>query len=116
MSPSDARRVALRERLLAQREVLESVAESSRDAGGVVELDQARQGRLSRMDALQQQAVAQASEGRRLAQLKRIQAALARMERDEYGDCARCGEAIAVKRLEADPAATLCIHCANRRG
>lgn len=116
MSLSHAQREALRERLLAQREALESVAESSRDAGGVVELDQTRQGRLSRMDALQQQAVAQASEGRRLVQLRRIQGALARMERDEYGDCARCGESIAVKRLAADPTATLCIRCAEQGG
>lgn len=113
MSLSDHQREALRERLLAQREVLESVADSSRDAGSVVELDQTRQGRLSRMDALQQQAVAQASEGRRRLQLQRIEGALERMERGDYGDCARCGEAIAFKRLEADPAATLCIRCAE---
>lgn len=103
----------LRERLLAQREVLESVAESSREAGSVVELDQTRQGRLSRMDALQQQAVAQASEGRRMLQLRRIAGALERMKRGDYGDCVRCGEPIAPPRLQADPAATLCIECAE---
>lgn len=113
MSLSDRQREALRGRLLAQRDVLESVAESSRDAGGVVQLDQTRQGRLTRMDALQQQAVAQASEGRRRLQLQRIEGALERMNRGDYGVCGHCGEAIAFKRLEADPSATLCIRCAE---
>ena len=103
----------LRKRLLEQRAALEGVADSSRAAGETVELDQTRQGRLSRMDALQQQAVAQASESRRVLQLKRIAGALQRIERGSYGNCARCGEAIALARLEADPAATLCIDCAE---
>lgn len=99
--------------LTDELELLESLAESSREAGGVVELDQTRQGRLSRMDAMQQQAVAQASEGRRIHRVNRIRAALERMRRDEYGECLQCGEPIAPRRLEADPAATVCIDCAK---
>jgi len=113
MALSDQQLEHFRKRLLAQRAALDAVADSSRAAGETVELDQTRQGRLSRMDALQQQAVAQASEGRRVLQLKRIAGALERIERGSYGDCVRCGEAISVARLEADPAATLCIDCAE---
>jgi DnaK suppressor protein len=67
------------------REELEELAETGGTAADVVELDQARVGRLSRMDALQSQAMSQAS-GRRREQLRKsIDAALARIENDEYG-------------------------------
>ena len=113
MSLPDDRIEQLARRLEEERDALESVAESSREAGGVVELDQARQGRLSRIDAMQQQAVARASEGRRMRRMARIRAALERLRRGEYGDCLQCGEPIAPGRLEADPAVTLCIDCAE---
>jgi DnaK suppressor protein len=45
--------------------------------------------------------------------LKRIEAAMQRLESDDYGYCLRCGEMIAEPRLRADPAATLCISCAS---
>lgn len=104
----------LRARLISLREELLEVQDTGKDAAGIVELDQARVGRLSRMDALQAQAMSIESNRRRSVQLKRIEAALARMERDEYGDCARCGEEIAAKRLDFDPTALLCIECAER--
>jgi DnaK suppressor protein len=44
-------------------------------------------------------------------ELMSLQDALARLKRGEYGFCQRCGEAIAPKRLEALPHATLCIDC-----
>jgi len=57
--------------------------------------------------------MSQARERRREIQLHKIAAALKRIERDDFGYCAECGEEIAFKRLEFDPAATLCIDCAN---
>ena len=79
-----------------------------------VTLDQARIGRLSRMDAMQQQAMAQANERQRAGELIRIEAALSRLGDGDYGYCERCGEKSAPKRLEVDPAAALCIGCAER--
>lgn len=79
-----------------------------------VELDQQSVGRLSRMDALQYQAMAKAQAGRRQIEKARLTAALARMNDDEYGYCEDCGDAIAKARLELDPAATKCIGCAKR--
>ena len=79
-----------------------------------VELDQTRVGRLSRMDAMQVQAMAQAAEQRRRQELERIDAALARIADGSFGECLVCGELIATKRLELDPAATRCIDCARR--
>lgn len=78
----------------------------------VVELDQQAVGRLSRMDALQNQAMARAGQARRDVEVKRLTAALKRMEEGEFGFCEDCGEEIGRGRLELDPAATRCISCA----
>ena len=79
----------------------------------VVELDQARVGRLSRMDAMQAQAMAQASVRRRDMTLRNITLALARIDNGDYGICRSCDEPIHRKRLEFDPTAILCIQCAS---
>ncbi len=103
----------MREKLLQLRAELEAVAATGEESAAVVELDQSKVGRLSRMDALQAQAMAQASAQRREQMLRDITAALGRLERDEYGDCQSCDEPINPKRLEFDPTATLCIDCAS---
>ena len=104
-----------RAKLLAQHEALLGTEDSRRQAGAVVELDQTRTGRLSRMDALQQQAMAQAGQARAEAVLQRIEAALARCDSGEYGDCLKCEEPIDRRRLDVDPATTLCLACAQAR-
>lgn len=104
---------ALRQALLNHREeVLEAEAHTAEDRQAV-EVDQTRIGRLSRMDALQQQALAQGLEQRRLVEIQRIDAALHRMEEGEYGYCTACGEPIAAARLRLDPTAPMCITCAR---
>jgi len=103
-----------REQLLALRADLEAVANTAEESAAVVELDQSKVGRLSRMDAMQAQAMAQAAAQRRELMLKRIAAALVRIDNDEYGNCFSCDEPINGKRLEFDPTATLCIDCANK--
>lgn len=84
-----------------------------REDRATVLLDQQSVGRLSRMDALQRQAMAQAAERRRLGQRRRIAAALARIEEGEFGYCTDCGEEIAPARLEQDPAVPTCLSCAR---
>lgn len=80
----------------------------------VVELDQSKVGRLSRMDAMQVQQMNLESERRRSVELAALESALQRIENHEYGHCAQCGEEINLKRLEIDLAATRCISCANK--
>ncbi|WP_299470494.1 TraR/DksA C4-type zinc finger protein [uncultured Roseibium sp.] len=104
---------AVREKLIALKQELESYSEISEDARATVTLDQQSVGRLSRMDALQGQAMAQASERQRRADIQKIGAALKRLDEGEYGFCVECGEDIAAKRLEVDPAAAFCIRCAR---
>ncbi len=100
--------------LIARREELEQLSHNSAEARETVTLDQASVGRLSRMDAIQQQAMAQATERQRAVEISRIENALKRLDEDEYGFCVECGEDISIKRLEIDPAATHCIKCAGR--
>lgn len=102
-------------KLLARRAELDGLADTAAAAAATVELDQTRVGRLSRMDALQGQAMAQATQARRKAELGRIAAALERMDAGDYGDCTSCGEPIAEARLDIDPAAVICIACAEAR-
>lgn len=76
-------------------------------------LDQQSVGRLSRMDALQQQAMAKAHQGRRDLMQAKIAAALQRLDTDEFGFCTECGDDIPIKRLELDPTTPLCVSCAS---
>ena len=103
---------AMRRRLQADREALLTASAASADCRDPVELDQASVGRLSRMDAMQQQAMALAAERRRASALVRIDAALSRLETGEYGWCVQCGEAVAPGRLALDPATPTCVACA----
>ena len=111
---SDEDTSVFRKRLLALREELSSISEISDGLSDVVELDQARVGRLSRMDAMQAQAMAQASDRRRQLVLTRITVALARLDKGEYGFCRSCEEPINPKRLEFDPTADMCVSCAEK--
>ena len=99
--------------LIKQQSELKALQQTGSDAAAVVELDQNRVGRLSRMDALQGQAMSLERERRRGIQLHNIAAALRRIEQDGYGYCTECGDEIALKRLQFDPAASLCFDCAN---
>ena len=85
------------------------------DAAATVELDQSRVGRLSRMDALQGQAMAQATAERKQIEIRRIEAALKRVDDGDYGYCLACDEPIAEARLMADPSTPLCLDCAAKR-
>lgn len=99
--------------LEARRAELEGLIDSVADSSAPVELDQQVQGRLSRIDALQGQEMAKATAVRRRAEIAQIDAALKRLDEDEYGYCVACGEEIARKRLELNPAIARCIDCAG---
>ncbi|WP_372884789.1 TraR/DksA family transcriptional regulator [Shimia sp.] len=99
--------------IAAQLAALE--AEDALGQGGqaVVTLDQQAVGRLSRMDALQSQAMARAGQARRDARKRALQAAVGRLVDGDFGYCDDCGEEIALKRLEFDPSVVRCISCAS---
>lgn len=102
-----------RARLLARQEELRHLSRISAEARGAVKLDQASVGRISRIDAIQQQSMALASERSRGHEQQRIKAALARIEDGEYGYCITCGEEIPEARLRFDPSIATCVSCAK---
>ncbi len=104
---------ALRRALEEEHDEILGLSAAAADERKPVELDQQSVGRLSRMDAMQVQAMAQAVDARRQARLRRIEAALQRIEAGDYGACADCGEDIPAKRLAVDPATERCVDCAQ---
>lgn len=107
---------AAREWLLRRRSDLEEEDRISAADRDPVKLDQDSVGRLSRIDAMQVQAMALAAERRRQAERLRIEAALKRLEEGEWGYCLVCGDEIAPARLEHDPSVAKCIQCASGNG
>jgi DnaK suppressor protein len=105
---------AFEERLVQRREELRNLSARTDDARKPVALDQQSVGRLSRMDAMQLQAMAQETERRRAGELQRIEVALRRITAGEFGYCARCGEDIPNARLALDPTASTCVDCAGK--
>jgi DnaK suppressor protein len=104
-----------RQRLLDETvQITEALAQAN-DASHIVELDQSAIGRVSRIDALQQQAMALGMHERLLIRQRQIEAALARMEDDSFGSCCACGALVEPDRLDADPAAVCCMPCAEVR-
>jgi len=79
----------------------------------IVTLDQSRVGRLSRMDAMQQQQMAKAGKHRQQQQLKMVVHALKRIKEEDYGYCIECDEVIAFPRLQIRPESELCVACQN---
>jgi len=77
-----------------------------------VQLDQAVQGRLSRIDSIQKREMALAIKRMREVQIMRIDAAIERLNLGSYGFCVSCDEQISSKRLELDPSEPQCLDCA----
>ena len=107
---SSAQVLALRERLMEIRDGLIASLEDRGATAAPVDLDEPI-GRLSRMEAIQQQQMAQAARGRSAIRLKQVQAAVERIKTDDYGYCVSCDEPIGEARLQARPETPLCLAC-----
>jgi DnaK suppressor protein len=99
-------------RLKAKRIELLELSQISHEARNTVELDQQSVGRLSRMDAMQQQAMAEALERTRQRDLVRIDQAQLHISDGDYGYCSQCDDEIPDGRLAIDPMAERCVKCA----
>ena len=105
--------VKARTRLDARRAELQALSDEASEARATVALDQQSVGRLSRMDAMQGQAMAEATERRRQLDLQRIEMAERRLAAGDYGYCTECDEEIPDGRLAIDPMAERCVGCAG---
>jgi DnaK suppressor protein len=101
--------------LRALEEQLLEALDDSQAGAGTVELDQTRVGRVSRGDALQQQAMAQAGQRALQQRLAATRAALRRMDKGDYGYCLECEEPIAFGRLQRQPEVAYCLRCQAAR-
>jgi len=100
----------LRDLLDTMRQELTSLLKNSTEGARPVTLDQPI-GRLSRMDAMQQQNMVQANRTAARKQLEMVNAALRRIQESDYGSCQACEEAIPYSRLRVKPESLLCIDC-----
>jgi DnaK suppressor protein len=99
--------------LQSRREQLNDVLESANERSQTVTLDQQSTGRVSRGDALQQQAMALANKAQYERELRQVRAALQRIADEDYGFCDTCGEDIPHPRLAVRPESRYCLHCQN---
>ena len=113
MSEAHADLGRLRAQLVERLQSLQDASETTADNRRPVELDQTSVGRVSRMDAMQVQAMAVASERRRHDEARRVEAAIKSIDEGDYGYCIACGEEIAEKRLAVDPTVATCLRCAS---
>lgn len=100
-------------KLLAEQQKLQQETLQAQQSSATVTLDQQSVGRLSRMDAMQAQAMAQELARRRARQLVEIAAALKRLETGDYSYCQACDEVIVAARLGINPACRYCLNCAD---
>ena len=104
---------ALRQSIMNEIADLDRLRGQAQDSCAPVTLDQQSVGRLSRMDAMQQQAMHIANDARRQQRHTALLAALKLMDAGDYGYCQQCDEMIGEGRLAIDPAVTLCVNCAQ---
>jgi DnaK suppressor protein len=104
----------LEKQLLALQQEVERTLQLDEPGAAILELDQTAIGRLTRMDAMQGQAIVQATQEQHRLQLQRIAAALQAIKEGDYGHCEDCGKAIPFERLSVNPEAHCCIGCQEK--
>ena len=102
----------IRSELLRSLSKLERSLKASDGAARPRDLEQDTVGRLSRIDALQNQGLTKNLAERERAQLGQIVEALRRLEEGTYGACNACGSPIPVERLLVFPETLACSACA----
>ncbi len=103
-----------RQSLNTLRQELETLLSISKSASDTVELDQPI-GRVSRIDAIQQQKMAKANRQNHIIRLQQVNASLSAIDEGDYGECRACEEPIGIGRLRARPEAALCLSCQEAR-
>ena len=115
MAPlTSSQREEFRQMLLTLQTELKAMVEGRSSGTRPVAPDSAI-GRISRMDAIQIQQMAQANMRKAKQRLEQIEAALNRLKGDDFGECAEGGDDIGYPRLRARPEAPFCVLCQNRR-
>lgn len=98
------------ERALAR---LERSMKTSARAARPVQLDQTSVGRLSRIDAIQNQSLTQGLRAREDAKSALLRGALKRIDQGTYGLCTGCAGPLQFERLSVFPETPTCSGCAG---
>lgn len=114
MELSEEQIESLQKNLQALEVSLPGEIAQAKKASAPVELDQTAFGRVSRIDAIQQQQMQAAAVRRMEQRLEQVKEALKRLETDDYGYCGVCEEPISFERLKAQPESRICIACARK--
>lgn len=104
----------IRDDLLRALSKLERSMKNTEISARPVELDQSCIGRLSRIDALQNQGLSQNLKEREQAHLAKVMDALRRLEEGSYGICTACNKPIGFDRLLIFPETRSCAPCGTR--
>ncbi|MCJ8270637.1 MAG: TraR/DksA C4-type zinc finger protein [Psychrosphaera sp.] len=108
---TDSELEQLRQQMVQLKLQLRQVLEGQHQKAEPVVLDQQSVGRVSRIDAIQQQQMAKAGEQQTSQRLMAISKALRHFDEGDYGYCEQCGLPINVARLKIKPEAQYCIQC-----
>jgi len=101
----------LAKQLKQQKQLLLAQLDDNEEHSAPVKLDQQAVGRVSRVDAIQQQQMAKANREQDKQLLKATNSSLKRIDENEYGYCLECGEPIGYARLQVQPWAANCVGC-----
>ena len=101
-------------RLIKLQSTLQEDIAESKKSSHPVQLDQQSVGRVSRIDAIQQQQMQLASLQRLERRLKQVVTALKKVKDEDFGTCSLCEEPISMNRLRARPESPMCIDCAKK--
>ena len=101
---------SFRQRLLAAKTSAETLLGQG-TAGTPVEASGPTIGRLSRIDAIQMQAMSKMNRHQLDVRLRQIDAALLVMDQGSFGQCRKCKEPMDLERLDAIPEAPFCLPC-----
>ncbi len=105
---------SLRRELVSERSHLEAMLKLSKDGARPVGLSEPI-GRLTRMDAIQQQQMTKATRAGHERRLRLIESALNAYDAGDYGLCRECEEPVGYRRLQARPEAPFCLECQSQR-
>ena len=108
---NESEKARFRDKLKTLLSEIEEYLEKSKDSAEAVSPDKGL-GRLSRMEAMQDQQMVLELRRRRKRRKLEVINALTRLENDKFGRCIFCGGEISQNRLDAFPEVQTCVSCA----
>lgn len=112
-------KTVLLDKKLLEEKIKASILKTAREIEGLKEATKPISpensiGRVSRMDAINNKSVAEASLRSTSRKLNNLQTALSKLSDPDFGICTRCKRPIQEARIMYMPESTRCVHCASK--